>query len=578
MRFDITLPGVTWLSGTRKNLAVSPSGDTIVLAVASSSGTQLYRRNLDDPIMLPLAGTEGAENPFFSPDGRWIGFTQDDRLRKIALDGGTPVDLCKTEWGGGVWTSDGRIIITRSYAGGLDVVPAAGGEPEQLTVPDMTSGELGHWWPQLLPDEAWIIYTSWSTPIDRARIMALSMETGERRLLVEGGAFGRWSPTGHLLYVRGGQLMAAPFDRKSMATTGAAEPVLDDVYLDSSDGYSNLDLAANGTLVYVPASVMDAPRELVWVDRTGTITPLGIPPRRYGAPRLAPGGRLLAETVADGQNTDIWIRDLERGARTRFTFGEATDFNPVWTPDGRTLIYNGEEPQFTIYQRPADGSAEPTLLLREPIGTNPTSVSPDGRLLVCTFADPGTDSDIWILPLDGSAPPQPFVRTRFSEHMARVSPDGRWLAYVSNESGRREVYAMAFPGGGSRVQVSIDGGDEPAWSPLGDEIFYRSRAGFMSVPIDPDGASATTLAVGRPRVLFDGPFEKDWLGGLQRRDQRPAVPDGARHPGDGAADCPGGHELVRRTGGSKQRGALAHRRAPASSTGEDVESHPRTPA
>ena len=421
------------------------------------------------------------------------------------------MDLCRTEWGGGVWTRDGRIIITRSYAGGLDVVAADGGTPTQLTTPDLDSGELGHWWPQILPGEEWVIYTSWSTPIERARIMAFSLTSGEHRVLVEGAAFGRWSPTGHLLFVRGGQLLAAPFDRDAMAVDGPAEPVLDDVYRDANDGYANLDFSADGTLVYVQASVMNAPRELVWVDREGTISPLELPPRRYGPPRLSPDGSLLAETVLEDQNLDIWLRDLDRGTRSRFTFEDASDFNPIFTPDGRTIIYNGEEPQFTVYRRPVDGSAEPTLLLREPIDTLPTDVSPDGRLLVVTYADTETDSDIWLVPLDGGDAPRPFLRTRFSEHMGVVSPDGRWLAYVSNESGRSEVYALAFPDGGSRIQISNAGGEEPAWSPRGDELFYRSRAGFMSVPIDPDRSTGTSLAAGRPAVMFRGRFESDWI-------------------------------------------------------------------
>jgi serine/threonine-protein kinase len=511
VRFDLQLESTSWLASERQNLAIAPDGRIIVLVVRTPEGNQLFRRDLDRAEFVPIEGTEEAATPFFSPDGRWVAFTQDGRLRKVAIDGGTPVDLCRTEWGGGAWTSDGRIIITRSYAAGLDVVPADGGEPRALTRPDPESGELGHWWPQLMPDETWVIYTGWSTPIDRARIMAFSLETGEQRVLAEGASFGRWSPTGHLLYVRGGQLLAAPFDRGAMEVTGPAEPVLDDVFLDPNDGYANLDFASDGTLVYVPASVMATPRELVWVDREGEIIPFDPQPRRYGPPRLSPDGRLLAETVVEGQNVDIWIRDLERGTRSRFTFGEASDFNPIWAPDGLTLYFNGEEPMFTVYRRAVDASTEPVLVLREPIDTNPTDVTPDGRLLLVTYADPETNSDIWLVPVDGEGEPRPFLATRFSEHMATVSPDGRWLAYVSNESGRNEVYAVAFPGGGSRIQISTAGGDEPAWSPRGDELFYRSREGYMTVPIDRERSAGSSLAAGRPEFMFSGPFEGDWL-------------------------------------------------------------------
>jgi len=510
-RFDLTVPEGTWIGDQRQALAVAPSGDLIAIALSTPAGSQLYLRELEDPVMRPIPGTENAATPFFSPDGRWLAFTQEGRLRKVALDGGSPVDICDTEWGGGTWTEDGHIILTRSYAGGLSIVSAAGGALQALTEPDTTHGELGHWWPDLLPGDEWVIYTGWSTPIDRSRILAYSLKSGETHLLAEGGAFGRWSPTGHLLYLRNGKLMAAPLDPRSATVTGPAEPVLDDVYLHPNDGYATLALADDGTLVYAAASVMELPRSLVWADRQGNLTPLDVPPRRYITPVLSPEGRRLAVTIADGHDRDVWLHDLERGTWSRFTFSKASDFNPLWTPDGRTLLFNGEEPQFTIYRRPADGSAEPTRLRKEAVDLLVSDVSPDGKTLVYTRSDTETDSDIWTMPLDSSGEPQPFLVTRFSETMGTVSPDGRWLAYVSNESGRSEVYAMAFPGGGSRLQISVEGGTEPVWSPAGDEIFFRSRAGLVAAPIDRDRTTSGQLVVGRPEVLFNGPFDDDWV-------------------------------------------------------------------
>jgi serine/threonine protein kinase len=289
-RFDLTLPSDTWLAGFRQSLAVSPSGDAFVVSLVTAGDRQLFLRTLDDPAFVPIAGTERATTPFFSPDGRWLAFTQDGWLRKIPREGGSPMDLSRCEWGGGDWTSDGRIIFTRSYASGLDVVSAAGGQARTLTEPEPAQGELGHWWPQLLPGEDWVVYTSWSTPIDRARIVAQSLVSDERRVLVEGGAFGRWSPTGHLLFVRGGQLLAAPLDLKRMVLAGNAEPVLDDIYLNSNDGYANLSFGRDGTLVYAPASVMETPRRLVWVP----------PPAAAATPADSSGARSRPASRARG--------------------------------------------------------------------------------------------------------------------------------------------------------------------------------------------------------------------------------------------------------------------------------------
>lgn len=364
----------------------------------------------------------------------------------------------------------------------------------------------------MLPDQKELIYTSFSTPIDRARIVLYSLETQEHRVLVQGASYGRWTTSGHLVYVRGEKLWAAPFDLETRTLTGNAEPVLDDVHYERTDGYSNLVIAENGTLVYVPASVMGAPRELVSVDRTGQMTPLDFAPRIYGTPRLAPNGRGLAMDIHTNQNTDVWLYDLQRGTGSRLTFFPASDFSPVWTPDGKSIYYCREEPQFSIYRRAADGSGDPELALMENVDTVPTSVSPDGSRLVFTRSDVVTDSDIWILPLDGSGDAQPLVRTPFSESMGQVSPDGDWIAYVSNESGREEVYAMAFPTGRSRIQVSIEGGNEPQWSRAGDEIFFRHRSGVMTAPVDLQRSTESSLAVGRPAPLFTGPFDTSWFG------------------------------------------------------------------
>ncbi len=502
IRFNLTLPEGQWIEGDRQVLAVSPSGDSFVISLITPTGYQLYLRTMDNQTLVPIPGTENGQSPFFSPDGQWLGFTSGSNLQKVSLNGGSPIKLCEAWWGGGAWTKDDRIIFTNSYASGLFIVPAAGGQPQNLTTPDPVHHELGHWWPQVLPDQDWIIYTGYSTPIENARIMAFSLKSGEKRVLVEGGSFGRWAPTGHLLYVRNGKLMSVPFDHRKIAVTGSAEPILEDVFLEVSDGFSPLGFGANGTMVYAPASVINAPSNLTWVDRQGDLIAIDLPARHYSNPRLSPDGSRIAVSISDNHNTDIWIHDIERGTSSRFTFSPTSYLNPIWTPDGRTVIYNGEEPQYTIYQRPADGSGDTQLLLKKPVDTLPTSVSPDGKWLVYTESSANTRGDIWLLPLDAEGEPRLFLQTIYQEAEGTVSPDGRWLAYHSNESGQYEIYAMPFPDGGSRVQVSLAGGSKPVWSSTGDELYFKNNSTMMAATVNLDRSSETDLVVERPKTLW----------------------------------------------------------------------------
>jgi len=502
VRFDLTLPDDTWLSGSMLLLAVSPQGDALVVSLRTDDGHQLFLRRLAEPEFVPIPGTQGAQNPFFSPDGRWLSFTSNRHLQKVALDGsGSPTAICETGWGAGTWTRDDRIVFNDNYAAGLSIVSASGGQPQTLTTPDADHNELGHWWPQVLPGDEWVIYSGYSSPIENARIMAVSLKTGEQRQLIEGGTFARWAPTGHLVFVRAGKLMAAPFDLDKVVVTGKAEAVLDDVNLDDGEGFSSLGFGANGTLAYAPASVINAPRQLFWLDLKGNLTPLNMPARRYSKPVLSPDGRRIAVTVEENHNADIWIQDLQRGTFSRFTFAASSDRSPIWTADSHSVIYNGEAPQYTIYERPADGSRDTRLLLKLPEDTVPSSVSPDGRWLVYTHNKNSTRNDIWLLPLTEGSEPRLFLQTDFDESDGMVSPDGHWLAYRSNESGRSEIYAVPFPGGGARLQISLAGGRLPVWSPQGDVLYFLSKSALMSASIDQNHSTATELVVERPELL-----------------------------------------------------------------------------
>ncbi len=273
-------------------------------AASSGKTRQLYLRELDAFEAKPVAQTEGAQNPFFSPDGRSVGFFADGKLKKISVEGGAPTELAEAAWGHGTWGADGTIIYTPSYNSGLWRVSDAGGTPEELTAPEATEGTLGHWWPQALPDGKTVLFTAFSTPAETSRIVALSLETMEQQTVMEGGSFGRYARTGHLVFARRNTLMAAPFDLARLEATAAPVPVLQDVPLHPSNGHSQASFSDDGSLVYIPSSVLSADRELVWVDRTGAMESVTDVRRPYAHPRLSPDGSRVALMI-EGSNRDI---------------------------------------------------------------------------------------------------------------------------------------------------------------------------------------------------------------------------------------------------------------------------------
>jgi serine/threonine-protein kinase len=502
VRFSTLLPASDSLAAFgQPAIALSPDGSSIAFVVSREGSTQLYLRRMDELEAKPIAGTNDAIAPFFSPDGKWLAFSAQGKLKKISTEGGSPLDLADAGHGGGSWGEDGTIVYARDVTMGLWRVSAAGGAPEMLTEPDTDRGELGHWWPQILPGGRAVIFTAWSTPAQKAHTSVLSLDTRERRDLFQGGTFARYVPTGHLIYVRQNTLMAVPFDPVSLEITGQPVPVLEDVALNLSNGNSQFSFSQNGAFAYVPASILAIENELLWVDRRGNQQRLTESLRRYIEPALSPDGRRLAVTVV-GDSRDLWIHDLSRGTLTRFTFGDTAEFNPVWTPDGRRLVYSLEEPQYNLYWKPAGGSKPGERLLSSPFDKHPTSVSPDGKVLTYFEFNPETGTDLWLLPLEGKREPRIFLQTPFGESGGVFSPDGRWIAYYSNESGRHEVYVQAYPSPGGKTQISTDGGSHPLWSPDGRELFYWNEHKLWSVPI----SAQQNFAAGQPEVVFEGRF------------------------------------------------------------------------
>jgi serine/threonine protein kinase/Tol biopolymer transport system component len=523
LHLSITL-GPTQELGREGDLlvALSPDGSRLVfVAHQGSEREQLYSRQMDGPEIKPIPGTAGAANPCFSPDGKWVLFYADNKLKKVSLDGGEPQVVCDASWGGASWGPGDTIVFTRDYNTGLWRVPAAGGVPVELTSPDLPKGELGHLWPQILPDGKSVVFTAFSTPMEKASIVVLSLETRKQQVLIEGGIFAHYVSTGHLVYARGKTMMAVPFDLGSLKVTGPAVSVLEDVPAHSSTGNSQFSISENGVLAYIPASAWSNERTLVSVDRQGVARSLTDRLKAYAEPRLSPNVRRLAITIGDGnKSNDVWIYELDREVLTRLTSGPTAEFNPIWTPDGKRIIFSLESPVYNLFWKAADGSGA-----EEPLFTNgndkyPGSVSPDGKTLAFGEQHPETRFDVFVLPLEGERRPRPFLQTPFMEYRPAFSPDGHWLAYQSNQSGRDEVYVQAYPGPGGKVQVSTDGGSEPVWAQSGKELFYRSGRKVLSVPIINSGAE---FVAGKPVQLFEGPYSSD-----QYRPGYDVTPDGQR--------------------------------------------------
>ncbi|UCF36074.1 MAG: protein kinase [Acidobacteriota bacterium] len=488
--------------------AISLSPDGTLLAYISQEGSlsrSLHLRRLNQLKGNVLSGTEGAYNQFFSPDGDWIGFFTRNELKKVSVSGGTPLRLCEVNLNrGGTWAPDGTIIFAASPSSGLSSVAAAGGTAEELTV--LGEQEVSHRWPQVTPDGKAVIFTvlgSTSRNFDEANIEALSLETGERKVLQRGGTYGSYVPTGHLVYFQQGTLFAAPFDLASLELSGSPAPILENVVSEPGDGGAQSSIAASGLLAYIEGTAELPKYGMFLVDDRGRTTPLSEDQKTFAEPRFSPDGSKLAVQITQQSNTDAWIYDLKRGVSTRLTFDEGNDVVPIWSPDGRYIAYTSDRHggPGNVYLKLSDGTGEIERLTE---GSNTqwvSSWSPDGKYLLFTEeSDPG---GLYTIDLEGDRTPQPFLETPFNEAEGTFSPDGRWIAYQSTESGQTEVYVRPFPASGGKWQVSTNGGSHPRWSLDGKELYYRKDGGIMVVPVNLSGSS---FQYESPRQLFDGDF------------------------------------------------------------------------
>jgi Tol biopolymer transport system component len=493
------------------SLAISPDGTAVVYGASSSPGGphRLYLRQLGRFEAAPIPGTEGARGPFFSPDSRMLGYIAGAKLYTIAVEGGTPIEICQLGQAipGACWGPDGWIYFVQSLGRGLSRVPATGGIPEILTSPDAAEGETAHGWPQLLPDGKHLLFTI--ATVRGSQIAVLSLQTGQWHAIEKGIGAARYLPSGHLLFARHEGLTAVGFDLEKLETTSTPVVVVEDVYMMPAMygiGLAAYSVADDGRLVYLAAGAGASQNRLVWVDRDGRTSPLVSEPTAYEWPRISPdGGRVVVtERTADGK-LDVWSLDIERQARTRLTFN-GNGILPCWTPDGGTIVFGSPKANasmIAIYRTAADGSSRPQLVLDGVNPRFPITWSPDGRHLAFVEWHPQNMRDIWIYAEAGQPRTEPIVATPFDEFAPRFSPDGRWLAYVSNESGRYEVYVQPYQEGQGRWLVSVGGGTEPLWSPDGHALFYRNHDEMMEVPV----GTEPTFRAGPPAVVFTKAFK-----------------------------------------------------------------------
>ena len=463
---------------------LSRDGRRIVYVGAGDNDTRLYVRELDEIGSRVIEGTEDARSPFFSPDGLWVGFLSGSKLKKVSILGGAPIDIIGDAWSGGpggAWPDDDTIWFSRNWISGLLEVSADGGEAVPVTTPDPERGEVGHWWPDFLPDGQTALFTVF-TDEGTHQIAALDLKTKTWRHLFP-GMQAQYVSSGHIVYYWAGIYQAVSFDPSRLEIRGTAVPVLkntrgigptgnDDRYFDMSD---------TGIVVTIPGGASYPRSILAWLGRDGSIEPLPFDSAAIRGVRLDPRGARVALAREDGGIYNVWLYDLEFGSEERLT-RDANNFNPQWTPDGRRIVFTtARRGQYDVFSKPVDGlGPEEPVVDRDDVDESASAVSPNGRwLALVEYAETG--QDLAVVNLDDGSAPIPVGRSPFDQGAASFSRDSAWIAFYSFASGRSEVYVQQVVDGTGRVRVSSAGGMRPVWSPVEDELYYVSGDTVMAV-------------------------------------------------------------------------------------------------
>ena len=503
------------------DIAISPDGSKFAFAAVDAAGkTQLWVRPLESESAQPLAGTDGAQFPFWSPDSQTIGFFADGKMKRLEASGGGLQVLADAPVPrGGTWNQDGLILFAPGAAGGLYRVSASGGTVEQVTTLDPKKNEDSHRWPCFLPDGKHFVFLVRSgLTTGAAQIYGSSLGAKDKSLIADSGGRPGCAQPGYLQFVRGSNLMAQKFDQKSLQLSGDPTPVVEQLGRDYtfSAAYT---VSRNGIMVAHNGGVSTS--VLTWYDRTGKAGAV-LGTDNYNVIRFSPDGKTLSASIYDNSGgEDIWLLDLARGVRTRFTFGPALSDDPVWSPDGKMIVFDSNRTgSYAIYQKPSNGTQKEELVYADPAIKFTTSWSPNGKFVLMDHigVDAQGRTSIWVLPMFGDRKAYPLISNDFNNTFSQFSPDGHWVAYDSNESGRDEIYAVAFPNPTARFQISTSGGANAQWRPDGKELFYTDADNkIMAVDIASHGDA---LQIGTPHAL--------WQPRLQAVNPPYATPDGKR--------------------------------------------------
>jgi len=500
VRFTLEFPAAREMVAVGgSTVALSPDGTRLVYLGRGPQGTQLLLRSLDQVEAIPIPHTRGAYQPFFSPDGKWLGFVRGNTIRKVPVGGGPAITVCQVASNvpGASWGPNDVIVFATAV--GLWRVAASGGEARVLAASDTARGER-YRWPKVLPSGRAAVFTR--SDAAGFHLAAVSLETGTVVPLGLEGTSPHFLAPGHLLFARSdGALLAAALDQDALRITSPAFPVTEGVSV-GIGGAAMLGVSSAGTLAYVPEPARD--RTLAIVDRSGNSETVPVTARGFGAARFSPDGRRIAAVLSGegGDQPDIWVLDRDANTFRRLT-SDSASLDPVWSPDGRHIAFatkpGGRHFGRAVRWIPAGGADSAETLLPFEFGQHPAAFAPDGRALLLQIRHTVSGWDVWILPLPGERRLQPYLRGPSDEHSPTVSPDGRWLAYVSDESGRDEVYVRTFPTPGAPVQISAGDGREPRWAPSGREVFYRSQQDMVAAAV----STSPSFRVERRSVLFD---------------------------------------------------------------------------
>jgi Tol biopolymer transport system component len=529
LRASIELPPRMDFDPQNAALALSPDGSTLAIDASGAEGKrQLWIRRLDGFTVQPLAGTDDATIPFWSPDSRFIGFFAEGKLKKVPASGGTVQTICDAADGrGGSWSENDVIVFAPAPFGGLSKVSAAGGAPTVLTKQDKPG--FTDRLPWFLPGGKRFLYLTGSQTSDKDKTTAINcfdLDTGKSTLVAHELSEARYAAPGYLLFVREGNVMAQPFDASSAKTTGDAVPIAERVRFTAPRWSGNFSASQTGRLVFHSGSIARR-TQLTWFDLDGKELGKIGEPGSVATVRVSPDGTRAATTVQAGPagtTPEVWLFELGRGVSSRFVFGGQGSFFPVWSPDGKQVAYGDIGGGIAI--KAADGTSEPKVIWSSKTNTWPLSWSPDGKWIVFRVQDPKTGGlDLWIVGSDGKEPARPLIATPAEEFSGEISPDGRWLAYTSNESGRREVYVVPFPNLGEKRQVSTSGGSFPGW--LGpNRIFFIQPPENKLLAVDLENRG-DSLLVGAAQPLIGGkPVPRSAGGGGVSGIS--AAPDGKR--------------------------------------------------